>query len=228
MHRRTLLKLTGATLAGALLPGRRAIARRVFPPDGGLDFKVLRHGKVIGAHRIRFSRDRGRFIVRSDVEAGRPGGSLFRFVHHAEEVWAGGWLHGVVSDTDDDGRLYRLRAKRRDGVFAGTVNGAAFTVSGYIIPSSLWHRDTPVSAALFDTVDGRVKAVRPHFIAHEQVRLAGKAVAAKHYRLLGEIRRDLWYDADCSLVRAAWLARDGSKITMEPRCDAPCPGDGKS
>ena len=224
MQRRRLLQLTGAAVAITLLPVMhlplRAVgACRVFPPDGETDFTALRHGRVVGRHRIRFSRAGGRFVVRSDVEieAGPPGAPLFRFVHHAEEVWVGGWLHAVVSDTDDDGRLYRLRAERRDGIFQGIVNGMAFTVSGYIIPSSLWHRDTPASEALFDTVDGMVKVVRPRFVGRERVPVRGQPVEAKHYALRGQIRRDLWYDADCNLVRVAWRARDGSRIVLEPR-----------
>jgi hypothetical protein len=222
MERRRLLQLTGAALAAALLsglPAGTARACQVFPPDGELDFLVLRHGTVIGTHRIRFARAQGRFVVRSDVEieAGFPGVALARFVHHAEEVWVEGWLHAVVSDTDDDGRRYRLRAERRDGIFQGSVNGRAFTVSGYIIPSSLWHRDTPASEALFDTIDGMVKVVRPRLIGREQVPVGGKPIAAKHYALSGQLRRDLWYDADCNLVRVAWLARDGSQIVLEPR-----------
>ncbi len=228
MRRRGLLKValkfTGAALAATLLPGARlplgaAQACRVFPPDGETDFMALRHGRVVGRHRIRFSRAGGRFVVRSDVEieTGPPGAPRFRFVHHAEEVWVDGWLHGVVSDTEDDGRRYRLRAERRDGIFQGSVNGMAFTVSGYIIPSSLWHRDTPASEALFDTVDGMVKAVRPQLVGRERVPVGGKPVEAKHYALRGQIQRDLWYDADCNLVRVAWRARDGSEIALEPR-----------
>lgn len=223
MQRRGLLKgalkFIGAALAVALLPGAAAPACRVFPPDGETDFMALRHGRVVGRHRIRFSRAGGRFVVRSDVEieAGPLGAPLFRFVHHAEEVWVDGWLHGVVSDTDDDGRLYRLRAERRGGIFQGIVNGLAFTVSGYIIPTSLWHRDTPASEALFDTVDGMVKVVVPRLVGRERVPVAGKPVEAKHYALAGQFRRDLWYDADCNLVRVAWRARDGSEIVLEPR-----------
>ena len=222
MERRRLLQLTGAALAAALLsglPARTARACPVFPPDGEIAFLVLRHGTVIGTHRIRFARAQGRFVVRSDVEieAGVPGAPLLRFVHHAEEVWVDGWLHAVVSDTDDDGRRYRLRAERRDGIFQGSVNGRAFTVSGYIIPSSLWHRDTPASGALFDTIDGMVKVVRPRLIGAERVPVGGKPVLAKHYALSGAFRRELWYDADCNLVRVAWLARDGSQIVLEPR-----------
>ena len=228
MRRRGLLKValrfTGAALAATLLPGARlpgaaAQACRVFPPDGEVDFMALRQGRVVGRHRIRFSRAGGRFVVRSDVEieTGPPGARRFRFVHHAEEVWVDGWLHAVVSDTEVDGRRYRLRAERRDGIFQGSVNGLAFTVSGYIIPSSLWHRDTPASEALFDTVDGMVKVVRPRLVGRERVPVGGRPVEAKHYALRGQIRRDLWYDADCNLVRVAWRARDGSEIILEPR-----------
>ncbi len=222
MERRRLLQLTGAALAAALLsglPARTARACRVFPLDGEIDFLVLRHGTVIGTHRIRFARAQGRFVVRSDVEieAGVPGAPLLRFVHHAEEVWVDGWLHAIVSDTDDDGRRYRLRAERRDGIFQGSVNGRAFTLSGYIIPTSFWHRDTPASGALFDTIDGMVKIVRPRLIGAERVPVGGKQVLAKHYALSGAFRRELWYDADCNLVRVAWLARDGSQIVLEPR-----------
>ncbi len=62
-----------------------------------------------------------------------------------------------------------------------------------------------------------VKAVRPRLVGRERVPVGGRPVEAKHYALRGQIRRDLWYDADCNLVRVAWRARDGSEITLEPR-----------
>ena len=226
MRRRRFLELGIATVvaaAASLLPGPAAGACPVFPADGELDFLVLRHGVAIGSHRIRFAREAGRFVVRSDIEIetappGAPRGAApARYVHHAEEVWVGGWLHAVVSDTDDDGRRYRLRAERRDGIFQGSVNGRAFTVSGYIIPSSLWHRDTPFSEALFDVVDGRLKVVRPRFIGRDRVPGPGGRVEANHSALVGGLPRELWYDLDCSLVGAAWRARDGSRIVLDPR-----------
>ncbi len=221
MRRRRFLELGIATVvaAASLLPRPAAGACPVFPADGELDFLVLRHGVAIGSHRIRFARAAGRFVVRSDIEfeTAPPGAPPARYVHHAEEVWVGGWLHAVVSDTDDDGRRYRLRAERRDGVFQGTINGSAFTASGYLIPSSLWHRDTPASEALFDVVDGRLKVVHPRFLGRERVPGPGGRVEAKHYALVGELSRELWYGLDCGLVRAAWRARDGSRIVLEPR-----------
>ena len=223
MQRRKLLTLIAATAAAllpaALLPLGAAGACPVFPADGTLDFLVLRHGVAIGTHRIRFARENGRFLVRSDVEIEivLPGAPPARYVHHAEEIWVEGWLHAVVSDTNDDGRLHRLRAERRNGIFQGTIDGAAFTASGYMIPSSLWHRDTLRSQALFDIVDARFKAVRARLIGRDWVPGPNGRVEAKRYELLGELPRELWYDLDCNLVRAAWLARDGSEIVLEPR-----------
>ena len=219
MDRRTTLKLAGGALAGPLLPAGPAFARRPFPDDGAIHFSVLRQGGAIGEHAIRFTHENGRFIVRTDVmfDAGAPGVRLYRYEHHAEEVWIDGWLHAVTSDTDNDGQLYRLRAERRGGVFGGTINGRAFTVSGYIVPSSLWHRDTPASRALFDTADARVKIVRGRLLGTDEVAVYGKPVSANHYALSGQIQRDLWYDSECNLVRAAFLGRDGSGITLELR-----------
>lgn len=214
--RRRALLLSAGGLAGTLLPAWPAAACRVFPLDGTLDFTVLRNGTAIGFHRIAFARRGGRFLVRSDIrfEVRRLGISARRYEHHAEETWTDGWLAGLVSDTDDDGRLYRLRAETRGGVFQGKVNGRAFTVSGYIIPSSLWHRDTPAVEALLDTADGFVKTVRGRRLGQDEIMVKGRAVRADHYALSGEINDQLWYDADCALARVTRIGHDGAAIEL--------------
>lgn len=215
--RRRMLQLAAGGLAGALLPALPAAACRVFPRGGALDFTVLRGGQAVGMHRIRFAHRNGRFIVRTDVdfEVRRLGTVAYRYSHHAEEIWTEGWMTAVVSDTDDDGRRYRLRAETRNGIFQGRVNGMRFTVSGYIIPSSLWHRDTPAVEALFDTTDGLVKLVRGRRLGRDEIRVKGRAVRADHYALSGELNHHLWYDADCTLARVSRIGRDGAPIALE-------------
>lgn len=211
LTRRATVGLMYGALAVLLLPARRAAAERVFPATGDVEFVARRQGRVVGGHRIRFAHTVGIFTVRSDIvlDVRTGGATLRRFVHHAEEVWRDGWLDAVVSDTHDDGRRFRLRAERKAGIFTGTVNGAAFTVSGYIVPSSLWHRDTPDSQVLFDTVDGRVKVVRGKLLGREDVPVGKATVPARHFAVTGGITRDVWYDAECSLVRIALPGRDG-------------------
>ncbi|MFQ5466700.1 MAG: DUF6134 family protein [Kiloniellaceae bacterium] len=107
------------------------------------------------------------------------------------------------------------RAERRHGIFQGAVNGTGFTVSGYLIPSSLWHHDTIFVESLFDTIDARVKLVRARHLGAERVIAGGRWVEAEHYGLSGEVPRELWYDQDCRLVRAGFVARDGSQVVLE-------------
>ena len=224
MRRRDVLLQVGALAGGAfaalLLPRAAGAACEIFPPDGVRDFEVLRQDKLVGRHRIAFSRTAAghaeRFVVRSDVKIEAPlsSTSTYRFTHHAEEVWRDGWLDALTSDTDDNGRRYRVRAERRDGIFQGAVNGAAFTVSGYIVPSSLWNHDTISAESLLDTVDGKVKIIRPSALGSEEVPVGGEPVLAQHFALYGEFPREVWYDMDCRLVRAAQPMSDGAPLIL--------------
>ena len=159
LGRRQLLA-AGAGLA--TLSGSRALAQCVFPDDGESEFLALRYEQVVGRRRLRITRRGGEIIVRLDHEivigpASRPRYSLEQ---HVEEVWRVGWLQALVSDTEEDGRRWRVRAERHEGVFGGVSNGLAFTVSGYAVTSSFWHRDTPLQDALLDVIDARVKLVQ--------------------------------------------------------------------
>jgi hypothetical protein len=225
MQRRDALRLLGGGAAGFALAGpaggrlRRAEAEpcAFYPQDPGWRFLVLRHGNVIGEHVFTFSRRGEDFVVEIaiDIAVELLGVTLFRFTHRAEEVWRDGWLHALVSATDDDGALWRVRSERRDGALRGTVNDVGFDVSGYLVPASLWHRDTPKSRVLFGTIDARVKVVNSADLGVEPVPAAGRPVTARHVRLTGELERDVWYGPDCGIVRVAFPARDGSRITLE-------------
>ncbi|MEO3427545.1 DUF6134 family protein [Pelagibius sp. CAU 1746] len=225
MRRRQVLKLLGGGTAGlglgtlGAIPAARACD--LFPRQHAWRFLVLRHGNVIGEHLFTFSRrpskGGGDFVVEVaiDIAVDLLGVTLFRFTHRAEEVWREGWLHSLISATDDDGALWRLESQRRDGALRGKVNDVPFDVSGFVVPASLWHRDTPRTQALFGTIDGRVKVVRSEALGEEAVKVGGDRVQARHYRLTGQLERDIWYGPDCGLARVAFPARDGSLITLE-------------
>ena len=227
MKRRSFLERSlrvcglAAGMAGGLAAGFAgpAQARRVFPEDGELDYLGLRQGdqaQVVGRRRVRFSRASGDFVARIDVSLQLgPAAPRYRFEQHSEEVWRDGWLHAVTCDTDDDGALWRVRAERQEGIFGGAVNDLGFTVSGYPITSTLWHRDVPSQQALLDVTDARVKLIRGQLLGEETVAAAGAAINAKRYSIRGEINHDLWYDEDCSLVRFSQPLRDGSLIVFE-------------
>lgn len=219
MQRRQALRLLGGGAAGlglGRLPGP-ARACDLFPQVPGWRFLVLRHGNVIGEHVFAFSRRNGDFVVEVaiDIAVDLLGLTLFRFTHRAEEVWRDGWLHALVSATDDDGTLWRVESERSDGALRGQVNDVGFDVSGYIIPASLWHRDTPKTQVLFGTIDARTKVVSSDDRGLEAVTVAGATLQARHFHLTGELQRDVWYGPDCDILRVSFPARDGSLITLE-------------
>ena len=207
----------GAAAVLAALPLRPALARRVFPEDEALDYQALRHDQVIGHRRLEISRASGDLVLRQEIDLriGPEASPRHRFLQRVEETWHEGWLVGLVSDTEEDGRFWRVRAERRDGIFGGLVNGFRFTASGYLITTTLWHRDTPTQEALLDVIDAEVKLVRSRTVGDEQVRAAGKTVTARHYLMYGQVSAHLWYDEDCRLVRIQAPLRDGSEVAYE-------------
>jgi len=215
--RRALLRLAaGGAVAAAGL--RSALADCVFPVDARLSFRVRHGDEVIGRHALDFSRALGDFVVRADTSYEvRLGNAPPRvFEQHLEETWREGWLHALVSDTAIDAARWSVRAERKaDGILAGRANGQRFTVSGYAITSALWHRDTPAQGALLDVVDGHVRLIKGYLVGEETLELRGQARATKHFAIRGEINRDLWYDADCRLVRITAPLSDGSQLVFE-------------
>lgn len=216
--RRALLR--AALLGAALTPGWSAAAQaicEIFPGDGERRFLVLRHDQVLGEHRFNFARKGDTFTVRTDVafSVGPARAPLYRYEHHSEEMWRDGWLQSVVSDTDRNGERWRLRMERREKALSGSVNGQAITVSGYLIPTSLWHRDTPSVEALFSVVDGFPKLITSHDLGERAVTFQGETLTARGHRIRGGLVIDLWYDGRCRLVRAAFPLFDGGEAVLE-------------
>ncbi len=217
ISRRDFLGFAGTAALAVASTAGPAGARRVFPEDGTAEFIVVRNDRVIGRRKLSVSRASGDLVVRQDIEfrVGPEGAAIANFEQHSEEVWREGWLQAVVSDTDDNGALWRVRAERIEGIFQGLVNGLAFTVSGYPITSTMWHRDTWSQQALLDVTDARVKLIRGHKLGEVALRLPGGRTRATRYAIRGEINRDIWYDKDCRLVRISQPLRDGSVIVSE-------------
>lgn len=218
MRRRQLLGAAAAGVAVAALPAGAFEARRLFPAPGIMRYRVLREGDDIGHHRLEFLRRDGAFVVRTDVDIKVTilGLTAFRYRLRAEETWAGGRLQGLVSRTDDDGEEWRLAGERRDGMLQLSVNGKRRSAPGDVLPSSLWHRDTPNERALLDIVKGKLRAIEGIRRGEERVPVDDERVRASRYSITGELRREVWYDAERRLVRVELPAKDGSWVAVEP------------
>lgn len=205
------IALTVLCLLGAV-PGLAAEPRA---PDGlVLDYRILRNGSEIGRHRVEFSHTGEGLTVSTRIRIAYKFLfiTLYRFELDAVETWQGGRLIALDSTTDDNGERYSVRAVA-DGTGVG-ISGARgeWTAAADIAPSSLWHRDMVEREVLLNVRYGDALAVGFAELGRETVPARGGEVTATHYRVSGDLERELWYDADGLLVRTRFEADDGSEI----------------
>lgn len=185
---------------GLVLALATAAQAATIPPNGHLDFDVIRKGKDIGDHSYSFNGSGNAYSVRvtTDIAVKVPliRTTAYRFQHSSVESWSGGKLKAVKSATNDDGTPHEL-----------STGGQG------VLPASLWNDDILSASKLLNTIDGKVMNVRIADLGPEQVATARGQVAAHHYRLSGDLNRDLWYDADGNLAHVAFTADDGSTVT---------------
>ena len=203
MHRRRFLTGSALLAASASMPVP-ASACRMFPADVTDRYRASQAGAEIGRQSIAFTREPGRFVV--DVSIGMRfltgAGASFDYSHECREEWNTGWLHALTSRTRVGDREQYVEARRRRGALM--VSGSdirAYQVSTYVVPSSLWHRDSRLAEAFIDVESGNIRFVRPRYVGRERLEQGGATLQAHHYRMRGQLNLDAWYDADCALVR---------------------------
>ena len=169
------------------------------PASGKLSFDVVRKGKDIGDHTFSFSHASNSFTVKvaTDIVVKVPliRTTAYSFKHASVETWKGGKLQEISSKTNDDGEPHQLKS---------ASNGA--------LPASLWNDDIVRSQKLMNTIDGTMMKVRVADLGNETVNTKRGAVPAHHYRMSGDLARDLWYDANGNLAQVAFKADDGSTV----------------
>lgn len=196
------MKTTLSTLFAALLAGTSAASAASVPDSHALTFDVIRKGKDIGDYSIRFQPKGNALTVRlkTDVAVKILGISAYVFTQDSTEHWTAGKLASLTSVTNDDGKAHNIRI------------GASST-----LPASLWNADLVKATRALNTVDGHKMAIRVNSLGSEQVATGHGTVTATHYRLSGDLARDLWYAADGTLAKVAFVGDDGSKIEYRLR-----------
>jgi hypothetical protein len=186
-----------------------------------LDFSVERNETEIGSHRIRFAREDDRLIVETDVSIHVTVAfiTVYRFTHHAREVWEGERLVALDAETDDDGTPHRLTVRVDGDTLRVTHNGVESRVPGGLIPTSLWNRAIVRQTTLLGTLRGDAMPTQVTALGPSPVVVAGKEVAADGFLIDAspDYKRWVWYDADGRLVAVRLEGRDGSQVRYRLR-----------
>jgi len=168
-----------------------------FAAPAELHFEVFRNDKRIGQHVVTFQRDGAGLVAIVAVEIAVKIGpiALFRYTHSVREIWRDGQFVQLDSETNDDGKPFKVHAIRTgDHVVVETPHGPRQVLGSDAIPLTHWNV-LCMRRPLFNPQDGAIVASAVIPRGAEMVALAdGRQVRAAHYSLTGKVALEDWYD----------------------------------
>lgn len=196
-----------ALLAGLLGSAGVQAANPVPLPTlpANLGYAILMDGDPIGRETYDFRQDGGHVSVsvttKTDVKVLFLN---FHYRHARQEEWQDGRLQSLRANTDDDGSKHHVEADAKDGSLSLAADGKPVGLPSDSLPLTLWNKALLGTSTLYGVIDAQPYHVTAKDLGAETLTLAGKAVATEHYRIDGDVQRDLWYGEDGLLVQTTF------------------------
>ncbi len=195
-------------LASAVLPAAASQA------NTHLNFIVLKDGQPIGLHDIvvEWNGDAETVSIQTNILVKVAYVPVYRFEHTGQEVWQNGHLVSLQSQTNDDGDKHKLSVAAKADHLDVSGDGVSSQAEASIIPASLWNSNLVKQSTLLNTLTGKQMHVAVTDLGDDQIQSHGAPVKAHHYKVTGELQRELWYDQSNTLVQIKFKAKDDSDI----------------
>ena len=184
------------------------------PASGRLGFDISYRGNHLGTHVLTFHRNGADFSVDVAVDLLFKLGplTLFRYSHHATERWSGSEVAGVETQTNDNGKRFRVTGRREGGGLVVESNSQPrYVAPPSALPATHWNR-RELDGPWINTQDG--KLIRPNVASRgdETIPTAGSSrIRARRYALSGPVQLDMWYDDDQQWAGLAFT-KGGSEV----------------
>lgn len=183
-------------------------------------FKIKIDGEKAGDYQMEISRsDERTFIVKSRAEVSTS--YLFIKYHYnyeGTEVWTDGRLVQLNSNTDDNGKHYKVLVQADGDMLRVNVNRNERRIRADVWTTTYWHLPDAgfrkQMMALLDCDTGKELRGAMKYVAMQQLAPAGQAQNCARYRIRGDVQVDAWYDAQERLVREEY-DEDRHHITLE-------------
>jgi hypothetical protein len=219
ISRRDLLVAGGAFLyAPRLLAEPMKAGQLSAPPGKSLGFVVTRQGDKIGDHVLTFDGQGDNLTVHVDVQLKVSIGPIvvFRYTHHAVEVWQNGQLASLDTETNDDGTHHKVTGRfTPDGFKVEGSKTQPYIAPPDALPATHWNRKQ-LDGPWINTQDGRLlhPVITP--MGQEMIPVAsGGKIPARHFSLTGDAILETYYDDARNWVGLNFKAGDGSVILYE-------------
>jgi hypothetical protein len=141
---------------------------------------------------------------------------VYRYSYAGTEVWKDGKLQQLESQTNDDGKPYRVSVSRDGDHLNVNVNGHSRTMRGDVWATTYWRfpENAVTPMPLLDADTGRELNGTLELLGPSRVRVGDKTVNCTHYRLKHELAVDLWYDGQGRLLKQEWF-EEGKHVVLE-------------
>jgi hypothetical protein len=176
-----------------------------FAADGrSLVFDLMRKGKKVGSHIIRFVQKDD--VLTVDIAIDIKGKILiipFSYVHKNREVWRGDALQSLESKTLINKTAHNLDVQANSGGYDVIYDDKSSRIEGDIKTTSYWHPATATQARLLNSQNGKVLPITFSAPTAIQVPLvAGGTLPARETRMTDtkKFNANVAYDAKNCLI----------------------------
>jgi hypothetical protein len=142
---------------------------------------------------------------------------VYRYRHRATETWRGAAVVRLESQTDANGKLYRVMAERdaADALVVEATFTERYVAPAGALPATHWNRRM-LDGPMINTQTGALMSPQVTAVGAERI-VDGRGIPleAERYALSGDATLDTWYDQDDRWAAIAFAAEDGSVIEYE-------------
>lgn len=213
MDRRLFLGGLAAAAAAPLFP---AFAALPVPASKQLLFDVLRNGKRVGAHRLRFepTADGLKVLVDVTMKIGFGPITLFNYQHNATELWRGDEWQSVEALTVQNGKRMVVKASRNNTGVAVEGPKGKFTAPVDTMAATHWNRRM-LDGPFLNTQTGEVQKPKIARMGEAVIPARGGTIRAERFAMTGEVELDTFYDAGPTWAGLKFKGPDGSAFTYQ-------------
>lgn len=213
--------IVGVAAVSALLWRASPAAAQPVPPEGRLEYAIVRNGDEIGTHRLLFRRE-GDLVtvdVSVQVQVRMLGMTVYRFTQTATETWRDGRLLALESTGNNDGTAFALRVREADGGLVAESRGRSVRFPADAIPTNVWHPAQLQRSVLLNSLEGTALRASVRDLGERTFTVRGTPVTARGAYLdaTAAYQRSLWFDAAGRLLHLEMHGRDGSLVEYRIR-----------
>jgi hypothetical protein len=167
------------------------------PAAETLRFKVFLEDERIGTHSFQLKElEEGvRMESKADFEVKFLFLTAYEYRHRSQELWQGGCLKKISSQTDDNGERYSVRGEQAKNGFLIVGATERIVPERCAMTFAYWDRRILEQERLINPQTGEVIDVEVTDEGTEQLTVDGRQIEARRYRLTAEnLEIRLWYD----------------------------------